>query len=175
MATKNRTQQKARPGQHKGNNGMNGAKNAKRPNGQGPRPKAANEAAKKPLPTEVIVGDYITVRDLATLMNRSPIDLIKVLMQFGIMAPITHNIDHDTAVIIGEELGSALPGRKLRSPTKRKKRTRTCPRAAKRWWTKYWKANRKIIWCCVRQWWRCWAMWITAKPRCSTASATPTW
>ena len=108
MATKNRTQQKARPGQHKGNNGMNGAKNAKRPNGQGPRPKAANEAAKKPLPTEVIVGDYITVRDLATLMNRSPIDLIKVLMQFGIMAPITHNIDHDTAVIIGEELGVGI-------------------------------------------------------------------
>ena len=108
MATKNRTQQKARPGQHKGSNGMNGAKNAKRPNGQGPRPKAANEAAKKPLPTEVIVGDYITVRDLATLMNRSPIDLIKVLMQFGIMAPITHNIDHDTAVIIGEELGVGI-------------------------------------------------------------------
>jgi translation initiation factor IF-2 len=42
---------------------------------------------------------------LATLIDRSPIDLIKILMQFGIMAPITHNIDHDTAVILGEELG----------------------------------------------------------------------
>ncbi|MDQ3249974.1 MAG: translation initiation factor IF-2, partial [Chloroflexota bacterium] len=47
----------------------------------------------------------ITVRDLAILMERSPIDLIKVLMQYGIMAPITHNIDHETAVILGEELG----------------------------------------------------------------------
>ncbi len=56
-------------------------------------------------PTEVVVEDYITVRDLATLIDRSPIDLIKILMQFGIMAPITHNIDHDTAVILGEELG----------------------------------------------------------------------
>jgi len=52
----------------------------------------------------VVVGEFITVRDLATLMERSPIDLIKVLMQYGIMAPITHNIDHDTAVILGEEL-----------------------------------------------------------------------
>jgi translation initiation factor IF-2 len=55
--------------------------------------------------TEVEVGPYITVRDLATLMERSPIDLIKILMQYGIMAPITHSIDHDTAVILGEELG----------------------------------------------------------------------
>ena len=55
--------------------------------------------------TEVIVDDYISVRDLATLIGRSPIDLIKILMQYGIMAPITHSIDHDTAVILGEELG----------------------------------------------------------------------
>jgi translation initiation factor IF-2 len=53
----------------------------------------------------VVVEDSITVRDLAKLMERSPIDLIKVLMQYGIMAPITHSIDHDTAVILGEELG----------------------------------------------------------------------
>lgn len=32
-------------------------------------------------------------------------NLIKVLMQFGIMAPITQSIDHDTTVIVGEELG----------------------------------------------------------------------
>ncbi|MFN8443224.1 MAG: translation initiation factor IF-2 [Caldilineaceae bacterium] len=66
--------------------------------------KAAAKAAKVP-PTEVAVGEFITVRDLASLMERSPIDLIKILMQYGIMAPITHNIDHDTAVILGEELG----------------------------------------------------------------------
>ena len=57
------------------------------------------------VPAEVVVGDSITVRDLATLIERSPIDLIKVLMQFGIMAPISHSIDHDTAVILGEEFG----------------------------------------------------------------------
>lgn len=66
--------------------------------------KPAAKAVKLP-PTEVAVGEFITVRDLAALMERSPIDLIKILMQYGIMAPITHNIDHDTAVILGEELG----------------------------------------------------------------------
>ena len=69
-------------------------------------PKPAKEV--KRVITEVEVGDFITVRDLAGLMERSPIDLIKVLMQYGIMAPITHNIDHDTAVILGEELGVAV-------------------------------------------------------------------
>jgi translation initiation factor IF-2 len=57
------------------------------------------------LPAQVTVGENITVRDLADLMVRSPIDLIKVLMQFGIMAPIDQALDHDTAAIIGEELG----------------------------------------------------------------------
>ncbi|MBP6440197.1 MAG: translation initiation factor IF-2 [Caldilineaceae bacterium] len=66
---------------------------------------ALQKGAKAPQPKEVVVADSITVRDLATLMQRSPIDLIKILMQYGIMAPITHTIDHDTAVILGEELG----------------------------------------------------------------------
>ena len=80
--------------------------------GKSPRPDDKNGAPQKPvkapLPKEVIVDESITVRDLATLMQRSPIDLIKILMQYGIMAPITHTIDHDTAVILGEELGVAV-------------------------------------------------------------------
>ncbi len=68
------------------------------------RPDEGRVAVAAP-PKEVIVAEAITVRDLATLMQRSPIDLIKILMQYGIMAPITHTIDHDTAVILGEELG----------------------------------------------------------------------
>ena len=69
---------------------------------------AVTEAAAEAAVESVIVEAYITVRDLATLMDRSPIDLIKVLMQYGIMAPITHSIDHDTAVILGEELGISV-------------------------------------------------------------------
>ena len=89
--------------------GSQQAKDRKRVNGadsiHGDEPNGGDSA--QPVET-VEVGNYITVRDLATLMDRSPIDLIKVLMQYGIMAPITHSIDHDTAVILGEELGIAV-------------------------------------------------------------------
>lgn len=114
-----RGQQPARSNNQPNNQQRNGTPNRSRPNNQPPagRP-PVNHApvvqAKAPaakahkLPTEVVVGEFITVRDLAILMERSPIDLIKVLMQYGIMAPITHNIDHDTAVILGEELNVAV-------------------------------------------------------------------
>ncbi len=83
--------------------GANGA--SSRPPGKSSAPAARSVKEVKRVVTDVEVGDFITVRDLATLMERSPIDLIKILMQYGIMAPITHSIDHDTAVILGEELG----------------------------------------------------------------------
>ncbi len=82
-------------------------KKGQKPSGNGKAPARPEKAPRvEHAPVEsVIVEDAITVRDLAKLMDRSPIDLIKVLMQYGIMAPITHSIDHDTAVILGEELG----------------------------------------------------------------------
>jgi translation initiation factor IF-2 len=57
------------------------------------------------LPVEIEIPESITVRDMAELMQRSPIDIIKVLMNYGIMAPITHTIDFDVATIVGEEMG----------------------------------------------------------------------
>ncbi len=63
------------------------------------------EADAVDLPSSIVVEEYVTVRALAERMDRSPIDLIKVLMQFGIMAPIDQTLDHDTAAIVGEELG----------------------------------------------------------------------
>ncbi|NOZ26841.1 MAG: translation initiation factor IF-2 [Chloroflexi bacterium] len=56
-------------------------------------------------PTEIEIPETITVRDLADMMGRSPIDVIKVLMNFGVMAAINQTIDFDTAVIVGEEMG----------------------------------------------------------------------
>ena len=47
----------------------------------------------------------ITVRELAEKMGRSPIELIKVLMNYGIMAPITQSIDFDTASIVAGDMG----------------------------------------------------------------------
>lgn len=51
------------------------------------------------------VPPAISVRNLAELMEISPIEVIKVLMNSGIMANINQQIDFDTASIIGEDMG----------------------------------------------------------------------
>ncbi len=51
------------------------------------------------------VPPVITVRELASLMAVSPIEIIKELMNNGIMANINQQIDFDTVTIIGEEMG----------------------------------------------------------------------
>lgn len=49
--------------------------------------------------------DFLTVRELAGIMEASPIMVIKELMANGIMATINQQIDFDTASIIAEEFG----------------------------------------------------------------------
>lgn len=53
----------------------------------------------------ILVPDYITVRELAQLINASPIEVMKQLIGNGIMASINQQIDYDTAAIVIEELG----------------------------------------------------------------------
>jgi translation initiation factor IF-2 len=45
------------------------------------------------------------VRELADLMQCSPIELIKELMNAGVMANINQQIDYDTAAIVAEDMG----------------------------------------------------------------------
>ncbi len=47
----------------------------------------------------------ISVRDLAEKIDSSPIDIIKALMQNGVMANINQQVDFDTAAIVASELG----------------------------------------------------------------------
>jgi translation initiation factor IF-2 len=47
----------------------------------------------------------ITVRQLATLIQASPIDIIKQLMSNGVMANINQQLDFDTAAIVVQEMG----------------------------------------------------------------------
>lgn len=51
------------------------------------------------------VPAHITVRELADLLEVSPINVIKELMNNGIMASINQTVDFDTAAIVGEEMG----------------------------------------------------------------------
>ena len=43
------------------------------------------------------IPNYITVRELASLMDVSPINVLKVLMSSGIMVTINQEIDFDTS------------------------------------------------------------------------------
>ncbi len=47
----------------------------------------------------------IVVRDLAQMIQTSPIQVIKVLMANGVMANINQQIDFDTAAVVASELG----------------------------------------------------------------------
>ena len=53
----------------------------------------------------ILVPDFLTVRELADLINASPIDVMKRLISNGIMASINQQIDFDTAAIVIEEMG----------------------------------------------------------------------
>ncbi len=48
---------------------------------------------------------FISVRELSEMMGVSPINVIKELMNNGIMANINQEIDFDTAAIVAEEMG----------------------------------------------------------------------
>ena len=52
----------------------------------------------------------ITVRELAEAIQVSPIEIIKILMNNGVMANINQPIDFDTAAIVASERGyDAVP------------------------------------------------------------------
>jgi translation initiation factor IF-2 len=55
--------------------------------------------------TLIEIPNFITVRELATLMGVSPINVIKELMSNGIMVNINQQIDFDTAAIVAGEMG----------------------------------------------------------------------
>jgi translation initiation factor IF-2 len=54
---------------------------------------------------EVEIPDFVTVRQLAGLMDVSPILVIKELMNAGVMANINQQIDYETAAIVAQEMG----------------------------------------------------------------------
>lgn len=60
---------------------------------------------------QIEIPDFLTVRELAQLMDVSPINVIKELMTSGIMANINQQIDFDTAAIVAEEFGFAVASR----------------------------------------------------------------
>ncbi len=58
-----------------------------------------------PVVREIAIGDAITVGDLAQKLALKGGEVVKALFKMGVMATITQTIDHDTAVLVTEELG----------------------------------------------------------------------
>ncbi len=54
---------------------------------------------------EILVPDFLTVRELSELIDSSPIDVMKRLISNGIMASINQQIDFDTAALVIDEMG----------------------------------------------------------------------
>ena len=53
----------------------------------------------------IALPSITTVRDLAKIVNSTPIQVIKILMANGMMANINQQIDFDTAAVVSAELG----------------------------------------------------------------------
>jgi translation initiation factor IF-2 len=64
--------------------------------------KAAAKAAAKP---EALIPRAVTVKQLADILDVSPIETIKQLMRNGIMANVNQVVDYDTAAVIAASLG----------------------------------------------------------------------
>ncbi len=58
-----------------------------------------------PVVRDVAVGETILVSELAQKMAVKGAEVVKVLFKMGVMATINQVIDHDTAVLVVEELG----------------------------------------------------------------------
>jgi len=58
-----------------------------------------------PVVREISLGDAVIVADLAAKMAVKGSDVVKALFKMGVMATINQAIDHDTAVLVVEELG----------------------------------------------------------------------
>lgn len=56
-------------------------------------------------PKTVAIPPFIKVRDFADLLKRPATEVIKTLIQNGVMATINEEVDYDTAAIIAQDMG----------------------------------------------------------------------
>ena len=69
-----------------------------------PKPKKEE----KPQPLHVVIPDTITVGDLAQKLKVGATEIIKRLMQLGIMAAMNQEIEYDVAALIAEDMGAEV-------------------------------------------------------------------
>ena len=77
-----------------------------------------------PVKREVAIGETVTVAELAQKMAVKATEVIKVLMNMGVMATINQPIDQDTAVLVVEEMGHTRQDRSRKTRSRRTCRAR---------------------------------------------------
>jgi len=65
-------------------------------------------AERKSKTLKITVSDTITVGELAVRLKATSAEIIKKLMQMGVMASVNEEIDFDTAFLIGEEMNAKV-------------------------------------------------------------------
>ena len=65
---------------------------------------------------KIELPENITIREFASLLETSPIEIIKKLMSNGVMASINQAIDFDTAAILADEMGFEASLEKQEAP-----------------------------------------------------------
>ncbi len=112
-----------------------------------------------PMKREVTIGETITPQEIAQKMAVKATEVIKTMMNMGVMATINQPIDQDTAILIVEEMGhtaKALKADQVEEDLQGESARR--------------RPNRR-----VRPSSPSWATSTTARPRCSTTSAARKW
>jgi translation initiation factor IF-2 len=81
------------------------SRRGRRPTGTEAEGRHGFEMPTAPVVRDVSIGETITVAELAQKMAVKATEVIKVLMNMGVMATINQVIDQDTAVLVVEEMG----------------------------------------------------------------------
>ena len=76
-----------------------------RPRGRGRR---TRQPVQKPRPTKVEIPESITVKDLAGRMSVPAVNIIKKLMEMGILATIPQSIGWEEAAMVAEDFGFSV-------------------------------------------------------------------
>ncbi len=75
------------------------------------RPKTVSNEPAQPVNRRIVLSGTIQVKDLADQLGVKAGDLIKRLMELGVMATVNHELDRETAVIVATEFGAKVEER----------------------------------------------------------------
>ena len=73
--------------------------------GDAPEGATAADKSSQQAGTAITLPSLVTVRELAALINESPINVIRELMKNGVMSNINQQLDFDTAAVVATDLG----------------------------------------------------------------------